>query len=131
MARPSTGFTLIEVLVALAVLALVFALAYRAPASGFDWLDRGDREQTAVLLARSTLARVGQDIALEDGETRGRTSDGFTWVVEKAPYGDSSLVHAGQLVGHQVQVTVSWTGRYRRHSVRLTTVRLGLKVQGS
>ena len=37
-AGASTGFTLIEVLVALAVLAITFGFAYRVLSGGFDWV---------------------------------------------------------------------------------------------
>ena len=60
------GFTLIEVLVALAILAIALGFAFRPLSGGFDRLDRDQKSADALLLAQSTLARVGHDIALED-----------------------------------------------------------------
>jgi general secretion pathway protein I len=127
----STGFTLIEVLVALAVLAITFGFAFRALSGGFDWLDRSERGRTGLLLAETTLARVGHDIALQDGQITGRTADGFSWTLETTPYGDVSRLPTGRLIGHQIQVTVSWTERRRERQVRLTTLRLGRKAEVS
>jgi len=124
-AGASAGFTLIEVLVALAVLAITFGFAYRALSGGFDWVDRSEHSHTGLLLAQSVLARVGSDIALQPGQTTGRTTDGFSWLIESTPYGDVSRLPSGRLIGNQVQVTVSWTERRRVRHVRLTTLQLG------
>src|SRR5438552_6201529 len=130
-ASASTGFTLIEVLVALAVLAITFGFAFRALSGGFDWLDHSERGRTGLLLAETMLARVGHDIALQDGQITGRTGDGFSWILETTPYGDVSRLPAGRLIGHQIQFTVSWTERSWRRRERLTTLRPGRNAQDS
>ena len=124
-AGASTGFTLIEVLVALAVLAITFGFAYRALSGGFDWVDRSEHSRAGLLLAQSVLARAGGDIALQPGQTTGRTADGFSWLIETTPYGDVSRLPSGRLIGNQVQVTVTWIERRRVQQVRLTTLQLG------
>jgi len=124
-AGASSGFTLIEVLVALAVLAITFGFAYRALSGGFDWVDRSEHSRAGLLLAQSVLARAGSDIALQPGQTTGRTAEGFSWLIETTPYGDVSGQPSGRLIGNQVQVTVSWTERRRVRQVRLTTLQLG------
>jgi len=124
-AGASTGFTLIEVLVALAVLAMTFGFAYRALSGGFEWVDRSEHSRAGLLLAQSVLARAGGDIAPQPGQTTGRTADGFSWLIETTPYGDVSRLPSGRLIGNQVQVTVSWTERRRVQQVRLTTLQLG------
>jgi general secretion pathway protein I len=127
----SAGFTLIEVLVALAVLAITFGFAFRALSGGFDWLDRSGHDRTGLLIAETMLARVGHDIALQPGLATGRTADGFSWAIDAAPYGDVSRLPAGRLIGYQVQVTVSWTERHRARQVHLTTLQLGPKAPDS
>jgi general secretion pathway protein I len=127
----SAGFTLIEVLVALAVLAITFGFVFRALSGGFDWLERSGHDRTGLLIAETMLARVGHDIALQPGQTTGRTADGFSWAIETAPYGDVSRLPAGPLIGYQVRVTVSWTERHHAQQVRLTTLQLGHKAPDS
>jgi general secretion pathway protein I len=127
----SAGFTLIEVLVALAVLAITFGFAFRALSGGFDWLDRSGHDRTGLLIAETVLARVGHDIPLQLGQTTGRTADGFSWAIDTAPYGNVSRLPAGRLIGYQVDVTVSWTERHRAQQVRLTTLQLGRKAPDS
>jgi general secretion pathway protein I len=125
-----TGFTLIEVLVALAILAIAFGFVFRALSGGFDRLDRDQKNADALLLAQTTLARVGHDIALQDGAVDGRTEDGFAWRIETVPYGDTQDLPPGRLIGHRVEVTIAWNERHQRREVRLTSLLLGPKERG-
>jgi general secretion pathway protein I len=127
--RPA-GFTLIEVLVALAILTIAFGFAFRALSAGFDRLDSDQKSADALLLAQSTLARVGHDIALQDGAVDGRTKDGFAWRIETVPYGGTQDLPPGRLIGHRVEVTIAWNERHQRREVRLTSLLLGPKGQG-
>jgi general secretion pathway protein I len=127
----SAGFTLIEVLVALAVLAITFGFAFSALSGSFDWLDRSERDRAALLIAETMLTRVSHDIALQTGQTTGRTTDGFSWLIETSPYGDVSRLPPGRLIGYRVQVTVSWTERHRARQIRMTTLQLGRKARDS
>ena len=118
--RPG-GFTLIEVLVALAILALTFTFAYRAMSGGLGRLGEDSRSERAVLLAQSQLARVGREIALADGDIAGRAAGDYSWQIRIAPYGPAE----GGLAGHRVLVLVGWHDRGQARQVRLETVRLG------
>jgi prepilin-type N-terminal cleavage/methylation domain-containing protein len=115
------GFTLIEVLVALAILALTFTFAYRAISGGLDRLFSDGQAERAVLLAQAQLARVGHDIALVDGTTDGRDPSGFSWQITVSPYGSGQ----GVLAGHRVVVAVAWRAGLWVRQVQLETVRLG------
>jgi len=115
------GFTLIEVLVALAILAMSFAFAWRAMSGGLGRLSEDGVAEQAVLLARSQLAGVGHDIALADGQTDGRAAGGFVWQIHITPYG---LVESG-LAGHRVVVDVAWRAGREARQVSLETVRIG------
>jgi general secretion pathway protein I len=118
------------VLVALAILAIAFGFAFRALSGGFDRLGRDQKSADALSLAQSTLARVGHDIALQDGAVDGRTKDGFAWRIETIPYGDAQDLTPGRLIGHRVDVTIAWSERHQRREVRLTSLLLAPKGQG-
>jgi prepilin-type N-terminal cleavage/methylation domain-containing protein len=117
------GFTLLELMVALAIVALLFGYAFRSLSGAMERIGRGHTAAEALVLAQSTLARVGGDIPINEPETRGRTDDGFTWVVQTAPYG-GPRPQTGVLVGYVVQVSVAWMDRRDLRQVQLSSVRL-------
>ncbi len=128
--RAQDGFTLIEVVVALAILALTFGFAYQGLSGGVGWMDRGRHRERALSLADSMLERVGIDIPLQDGALSGRTIDGYSWQIDVAPYGAPGRRRFGALAGHQVEIVVGWTDGAATRQIRLVTVRLAPQSAG-
>ncbi|MFO1028408.1 MAG: type II secretion system protein [Acetobacteraceae bacterium] len=120
------GFTLLELMVALAIVAILSATAFQAMSGALDRLGRGHTEAEALALAQSTLNRVGADIPLGNDEVRGRTEDGFTWLVQTAPY-EGPAPTTGLLTGYVVRVTIAWMDRRNLRQVQLSTVRVAMR----
>ena len=79
--KRNSGFTLIEVLIAFAILALVLGVVFRTISSGLGH-ERTARLATArVLEARSILDQLGADIPLEEGLIEGRLATGEVWTL--------------------------------------------------
>jgi prepilin-type N-terminal cleavage/methylation domain-containing protein len=78
--RPSdeSGFTLLEVLVAFAVLAVMIVPILQVFGGGLGTTETARAYSTAALLARSKLAEVGAGEALDEGETTG-TFESYQW----------------------------------------------------
>jgi type II secretory pathway component PulJ len=123
----SAGFVLVDVMIALAVAALVFGFAFQALSGAFDRLRKDRNSMKAVLLAESTLDRVGQDIALDATLSSGNTGDGFSWLVQSAPYTGDPIAASGPLMGYVVRVTLDWKERSNTRQVQLTTLRLAYR----
>ena len=100
----SAGFMIIEVVIALAIVALGVGLAYQSLSGAMDRLGRNHNSTEALLFAQSTLDRVGYDIPPKPGELSGKTKEGFAWVVKTSPYMSAAVPTGGSLTGYLVQV---------------------------
>ena len=79
------GFTLIEVVVALLIFGLTFAVLARIVQTGILQSGRAEAMTTATLLARSQLARIGADVPVAEGELEGDAGGGFHWRIVIRP----------------------------------------------
>ncbi len=123
------GFTLLEVLVAFAVLAVGLGVAFEIFATGLRGARSADALTRAVLIADSRLARVGVETELTPGQSEGETGDGTRWRVEireqPAEDGDDARVTTPALpILLDITVTVSWRTAGGRQSFVLRTSRL-------
>lgn len=117
------GFTLLEILVALSILAVALGAILQSFSSGLRSLGAAETHALALMHARSRLATVGPLIPLEPGEQTGAAGE-FEWTVSvrvfESQEGDPVLDAA--LVPYQLDVTVTWPGGGQ---VGLTTIRVG------
>ncbi|HSF94345.1 MAG TPA: prepilin-type N-terminal cleavage/methylation domain-containing protein [Thermohalobaculum sp.] len=77
----SRGFTLVEVLVAFAILALVLGTVFRTLSTGLSHERTAKLATARVLEARSVIDRVGGDLPLEEGTTTGELATGEPWTL--------------------------------------------------
>ena len=134
MADHQEGFSLIETLVALALLGLVSGAVYSSYTASMLGSEESAQTALASRFAKSKLDEISAIGLLDQSRHQGTTRDGFRWRVEVNPIEDqkSSVAEARQqLRGRSteaqaalVTVTVSWQGRHADRSVELTTVRL-------
>lgn len=116
------GFTLLEVLVAFTVLALLMTVLLRIFSDGFRGMTAAEVHAAATLHAQTALASVGTEIPLGEGEWNGVYDDGFRWRVAIQPYGEPGLIVPPRtFIAYRVVAAVDG-----RHSggVTLTTLRL-------
>lgn len=115
LAASEAGFTLAEVLVALAIVAAIGgALAGTVAQNGLARARSRDRE-AAILLAQSALDRAAAGDTSPDGEWQG-----LRWQVERSAYGIADPQAAAPLE----ELTVRVTGRDRAPLLTLATVRI-------
>ncbi|MGF1502343.1 MAG: type II secretion system protein J [Paracoccaceae bacterium] len=84
-AQRAAGFTLLEVLVAFVLVAIVLGAAYSGIAAGARGAARAEDTLAALAAAEATLARLGADVPLVPGETVLR-EDGWITRIAVAPY---------------------------------------------
>jgi general secretion pathway protein I len=86
-----TGFSLLEVLVAFVVLALVLGVLMQIFSGGIRNTNRAAQHQQAILLAKSKLASVGIEIPLKVGKLTGRFDQRFQWKLDITRHEDDAL----------------------------------------
>ncbi|AKC88050.1 type II secretion system protein XpsI [Pseudoxanthomonas suwonensis] len=87
------GFTLLEVIVAFALLALALTLLLGTLSGAARQVRHSEAISRASLHAQSLLAQAGVGEALEPGRREGTFDKGvYRWTLEIAPYADSAPV---------------------------------------
>jgi len=115
------GFTLIEVLVAFAILAFTLAAAYGVFSDSVRAVASGERHGVALALAESRLAEIDAMPLDEAWDNEGDFNDIYRWSVEtRSLPGTMREANAG-FEPVLVSVTVTWEHGGR---VALDTVRL-------
>ena len=127
------GFTLLEVIVALAIAAVALVGLFQAGSGGLFAVDTAARAQEAVQRAQSHLAAVGRSAALVQGEFTDDDGGGYRWRLRVRPVAareaPAAEVNSGTPVTlYDVEVAISWAGRNGDRSVVLKTLRLGTPV---
>ena len=120
------GFTLVEVLVAFAILAFSLAVIARIFSTGAQSSRAADAVTLATLLAESSLASIGIEAPLREGQDSGAWDSGFRWrstvqLFESETPADLALADVRL---YEVSVTVSWNVSGGERSVSLSTLRL-------
>ena len=119
-----SGFTLVELLVSLAILAVALGVLFTAISGALDRARESRNEMVATSLVQSLLARAGTERALQSGTTGGSYSNGFLWQVRVRPYGDDDDRKAWQALAYVVEASVSWRHGSETRTRRLTTLRI-------
>lgn len=106
------GFTLLEILAAFVIFALVFAGVLQALSGSLRNTVRSSDYTQAALLAQTKMDLVGIDPILEESSDSGRFDDKFSWELVIEPYLLGELEEVDdQEVGvdlFRIELVVSW-----------------------
>ncbi|MFO1047726.1 MAG: prepilin-type N-terminal cleavage/methylation domain-containing protein [Geminicoccaceae bacterium] len=80
------GFTLLETLVALAILGVIMTTVYAVIGSGLRMAHRDEDRLLLGLVAQNLLARSRLDLNPKDGPMTGDIDGGLRWRIEAEPY---------------------------------------------
>lgn len=122
------GFTLLEVLVAFVILALVMGVLTRILSLSMRSLQAAEHHQRALQLAESQLAELGARLSARRSEhLQGKFQQPYSWEAEIAPYEfanqSQSAEPSSRVSARLIRVTVSW-GEQSAQQVTLSTIRL-------
>lgn len=118
------GFTLLEVVVSLAILSLSLGVIYHVLANALGNESYAETVNRARLVAQGLVARVGTDIPASAGETSGDDGHGLRWRLIRKAFRDGSDNGRAALTAIEVSAEVFWGEGRGEKSIRLTTLRL-------
>ena len=112
--RREVGFTLVEVVVAFALLAMVLVTVFEIFTSGLARAGELERYSRALAIAQSEIAAAGVEEALTEGEMRGESSDReYRWTVTTVKYSEeadpSRSVPVVPYTLFRIEARVAWT----------------------
>jgi general secretion pathway protein I len=113
------GFTLLELMVAFAIMAMSLGLIYRAMGSSASNAGQLAARQQAVMLAESLLQT--KDSVTPEGWNENGQSGNFSWQVASQLYGVLDNT-PGRLKLHEISITVSWPDGTQTRQVQTQTL---------
>ena len=118
--RRHSGFSLLEMVVAIAILALSLGALYQAISGATRNVRTGEKYAYGVELARSLLADNNL-IAVSGVNKNGETDGGFKWAVQSLPMALTGSTLPRDAL-HKLEVTVSWQDGVKRRQFVLHSV---------
>jgi general secretion pathway protein I len=123
------GFTLIEVVIALAVFAVAVGVCMQIATSGLRQTRIAAEQTQAALLAQSILDMHGVGERLEPGRSSGRLEGDYQWEIEVSPH-EPPLESASPLAPgfsavqlFKLDLTIRWPAGQKERSERFSTLR--------
>ncbi len=121
------GFSLLEMLVAFAIMAMSLGMIYRVAGGSVRNLSETAQAERAVWLAESLFA--SRNSLLAEGWNEDGEQDEYTWRVRSRPYSDNVARQAVPL--HEVRLAIRWNARSRPGELDVVTLMPQRKPQPS
>lgn len=133
--RKNSGFTLLEVMIAVAVLGISLVITMQLFGGALRSASLSRRYTEAVFLARHKLEELSLDDRLQAGGQAGDFADesaAFSWQAEVSPYTTSSPTLTNEEAKArpqvlQIKLTVSWEEQNITRHVELVTLNTSIK----
>ncbi|NII12068.1 type II secretion system protein [Oleiagrimonas sp. C23AA] len=129
------GFTLLEMIGAIAIMAISFAVLLEALGSSMALTHKADRHSAAALVAQSVLDSAFVMSSPAPGVQHGHTEDGFDWDLQTRQWHGTPSGGSGSAPGavmmmaqnqqlYRLDLTVRWGPQGRRRQAHFATLRL-------
>ncbi|MFM8340587.1 MAG: prepilin-type N-terminal cleavage/methylation domain-containing protein [Methylomonas sp.] len=123
-----SGFSLIEIMVAFAIMSIVLTMIIRVFATGQRIVSQTENYNIAVQIAESLMARVGEDINLERSQFDGELENKYYWIINIEPlFIDYNLLIDDQSNASsqlkKVNVQVRWEDENNSARVELNAIK--------
>lgn len=122
------GFSLLEVIAAIAVLAIAFAALMQVAGSSLSLTARANERTQAALRARTLLDSAFVMDPVQEGETEGRFDDTYRWRMNVSRYQLPDVRPADDGVSspiYRLDLDVIWGRDDAERHARFSTLRMG------
>lgn len=123
----SDGFTLLEVVVSIAILGISLGIIMNIISDGLNLTNRTRMEMSGISLAQPLLASAGVERPLRNEDVSGEFAGGFHWRLQVEPYGKQEDRDNWPIQAYSLTATISWTERGSDQAVKLSSLRLAPK----
>lgn len=119
-----SGFSLLEVLVAFAILSMSLGILYQAFSNSLRNVGASGDYSRAIIIAEARLAEAMADVPLNEGSDQGEVDGRYQWkvMVQRYEYEGEEIV--SRFTPYQVEVVVSWQDGKHTREYQLSTLRL-------
>ncbi|KJV35450.1 prepilin-type N-terminal cleavage/methylation domain-containing protein [Luteibacter yeojuensis] len=124
--RRAGGFSLLEVIAAIAVLAIAFAALMQVAGSAMSLTARANERTQAALRARSLLDGAFIMDPIQEGSSEGRFDDTYRWRMTVAPFATGNVPQDGAPASrmYRLDLDVLWGDDGHERRAHFSTLRL-------
>ncbi len=121
------GFTLLETLVALAVLAVALGVIYQIFGTSLRNMQYSRDYSYAQMLAESKLSELSKGVPVKAGTWGGDFNNKYSWVMDIAQLPAVSEEEGDAVDKYRVDFVVSWSTGNNQRTISLQTYRLAVE----
>jgi len=121
--QTNRGFTLLEVIAAILLLALAFAALLRVAGASLHLADESGQVSKADMWAQAKLDALGVAEPLVPGDSQGDAGKDFRWHMRVSPWQDDDPPSDSPLALYRVDLDMQWGPQRRPHTLHYTTLR--------
>jgi general secretion pathway protein I len=125
------GFSLLEVIAAILLLALTFAALMQVAGGAVGLTRRAAAHDEAAMWARSKLDGAFVLEAPRPGVSEGRFGDGYRWRLQVTPWTAPGVASNGMLRLYRLDLDVMWGSATRPQHAHFSTLRTAVVVPGA
>ncbi len=125
--REQRGFTLLETLVALSVLAISLGVIYQIFGTSLRNMQYAKEYSYAQMFAESKLSELGKGIPVREGGIEGEIDGKYYWTINVEPQSSASGASQNLVQTYKVLFSIRWDSYGKQRSIDVITYKLSVE----